>query len=282
MWSLLPFTFIAVAATTCLTAIVGQATTCPCGWVNNFPKQSTNVIGGDDVSDHEYPFLATVYKKLSWKKEPICGATIITSSNVITAAHCVDDISSYFVLVGVTDLSKAGPSDFIAVSDIETAVGFDKSTNLNDIAILTLSVPLDFSTRNIGPVCIPSFGIKQNELPNVVRILGWSKAAHKLSGRLQKVDSHVVNIKDCSAEYPHLNEEKQFCTYDTGKGPIKGDSGGPALWWDPEIMGYTLVGIVSMGPEEESSIPIIHTFVPFNPYLKFINAQSSGEVCRKV
>ncbi|CAH1402058.1 unnamed protein product [Nezara viridula] len=268
--------FLAVAASTCLPALAEKATTCPCGWIN---QPTTNVIGGDDVNA-QYPFMATVYRKISWKKEPICGATIITSSKVITAAHCVDETSDYFVLVGVTDLSQAGPSDFIPVSDIER-YGFDKKTNRNDIAILTLITTLHFEDRKVGPVCLPNYGLGKEVLPNTVRILGWAKAAHKLSGKLQRVDSHVVNIKECMKEYPHINEEKQFCTYDEGKGPIKGDSGGPALWWDSEIMGYTLLGIVSMGPEQESTMPIVHTLVPFTKYLEFINVQTEGQICTK-
>ncbi|KAF6215266.1 hypothetical protein GE061_010018 [Apolygus lucorum] len=41
----------------------------------------------------------------------------------------------------------------------------------------------------------------------------------------------------------------QLCTQAHNKSTCHGDSGGPVIWLDPETNRYTVVGVVSFGPD---------------------------------
>ncbi|WP_394168970.1 trypsin-like serine protease [Saccharospirillum alexandrii] len=68
------------------------------------------IIGGDPVADGSYPFFTALMKGYSWSGNPsgehwnpVCGASYIGNGLVLTAAHCVDDITNstdFAVLIG--------------------------------------------------------------------------------------------------------------------------------------------------------------------------------------
>ncbi|WP_369123395.1 trypsin-like serine protease, partial [Shewanella electrica] len=52
------------------------------------------------------------------------------------------------------------------------------------------------------------------------------------------------------------SDKTKVCTYAPGKDTCKGDSGGPIAWLDPETNRFTIVGVVSYGPEECGESPL--------------------------
>ena len=68
------------------------------------------IINGDPVADGSYPFFTALMKGYSWSGNPsgehwnpVCGASFIGNGLVLTAAHCVDDITNstdFSVLIG--------------------------------------------------------------------------------------------------------------------------------------------------------------------------------------
>merc|ERR1712233_43737 len=69
---------------------------------------------------------------------PLCGGSALSTSYIITAAHCVDDktAQSIFVSMGDHDKSfKEGSEEMIQADRIFMHWGFDPSNLKNDIAI---------------------------------------------------------------------------------------------------------------------------------------------------
>lgn len=68
------------------------------------------IINGDPVADGNYPFFTALMKGYSWSGNPsgehwnpVCGASYVGNGLVLTAAHCVDDITNstdFAVLIG--------------------------------------------------------------------------------------------------------------------------------------------------------------------------------------
>ena len=88
-----------------------------------------------------------------------CGAVIVSSSHLLTAAHCLEDYpkESYVVRVGDWDQD---------VEDIDeqefsiAAVHFHPEYNVgaylnNDLAVVRLKTPVRLSSR-VSPACLPS------------------------------------------------------------------------------------------------------------------------------
>uniref|UniRef100_A0A4Q8K1C2 U30-Nephitoxin-Nsp1a_1 n=1 Tax=Nephila sp. SGP-2016 TaxID=1905176 RepID=A0A4Q8K1C2_9ARAC len=87
---------------------------CPCG--NNDSSINTRVTGGHNAGEGRFPY-ASCLIDATWRAEelrntiPFCGATLITDSHVITAAHCVKTdipISSLWILVIMYFLDPEG------------------------------------------------------------------------------------------------------------------------------------------------------------------------------
>lgn len=44
------------------------------------------IIGGEDAKDGEFPFIVSI---LSNRDHPFCGGSLLDSTTVLTAAHCI-------------------------------------------------------------------------------------------------------------------------------------------------------------------------------------------------
>ncbi|CAL1290654.1 unnamed protein product [Larinioides sclopetarius] len=66
-----------------------QRSLCPCG--NNNSSVKPRVVGGHDAGKGQFPYASCLIDG-TWRTEkpiPFCGATLITDSHVVTAAHCI-------------------------------------------------------------------------------------------------------------------------------------------------------------------------------------------------
>ena len=87
-----------------------------------------------------------------------CGATLISDTHVLTAAHCLapfkqQDIS---VKLGEYDFNQAGETgdETFGVAEMRLHAGYNDQTYENDIAIIRLDRPATFSD-SIWPICLP-------------------------------------------------------------------------------------------------------------------------------
>merc|ERR1711994_426254 len=82
-----------------------------------------------------------------------CGAALLTHQYVITAAHCVKDVSPSNLIVrigeyNVLDLSETHRHIDKRVKTLIVHSSFDKESYEFDIALLKLSSPVPFQVRH--------------------------------------------------------------------------------------------------------------------------------------
>ncbi|KAG4069063.1 hypothetical protein HA402_008374 [Bradysia odoriphaga] len=199
---------------------------CDCGWGLN-----SRIVGGQETAPNEFPstaaLVSTTYVAL------FCGATIISSRYVVTAAHCLRKTYSYetAVLVGDHDLTTGSDTQearlYKVLEFIEHA-DYNNETKVNDIGLVKTVLPMVWS-RGVGPVCLP-LNYPNADFSGVDVIgTGWglTEFGGKKSDYLQKVDITVLKNSDpsCQGTYPTI-EDTQMCTYKEGKDTCQYDSGG--------------------------------------------------------
>lgn len=232
-----------------------------CGEVN-----SDRILGGTNASLGEFPWTALLLYNISDGEVPeICGASLINTRYVITAAHCIE---TYYELIGVRlgehDISNDGPDcdNHNECADVPVNFGIEKvivhpeytiikNAPFNDIGLIRLDRDVVFSDF-ISPICLPvQDRIHQmNHTARIAFVTGWGFTEfNKTSDVKLKLQLPVVDNQICRKKYQaHLSiRDTQLCAGgEEKKDACKGDSGGPLM---RNIDGnYYLIGVVSFGP----------------------------------
>lgn len=128
------------------------------------------IMGGEDAEEGKWPWQVS----LRVRHMHICGASLINSQWVLTAAHCIHSRTQYNVKMGDRSVYRQNTSLVIPVQNIYVHPKFSTAITVrNDIALLKLKRPVNF-TSNIHPVCIPieTFRVKAGTR---CWVTGWGK-----------------------------------------------------------------------------------------------------------
>ncbi|MGH3087258.1 MAG: S1 family peptidase [Rubrobacteraceae bacterium] len=213
------------------------------------------VIGGDEVPDGKYPFVAVLYDRVygSPFKAQFCGGALIDRNSVLTAAHCVEDTPAkrVGVTVGRTVLSSR-QGKVRRVSRIHVHPKWNPRTFANDTAVLKLNKPV----KGVAPIELATESQDSlEEAGESATVAGWGNtiaqppdggAGSRYPDRMREAPVPLVSDSDASQIYgTDFIESLMVAAGETGKDACKGDSGGPMF---TRVSGkYTQIGITSWG-----------------------------------
>ncbi|XP_015585811.1 proclotting enzyme isoform X2 [Cephus cinctus] len=220
-----------------------------CGAKNGNQDQE-RIVGGHNADPGEWPWIAALFNA----GRQFCGGSLIDNIHILSAAHCVAHMNSWDVARLTVRLGDYNIKTNNEVRHIERRVkrvvrhrGFDSRTLYNDVAILTLDQPVDF-TEQIRPVCLPTGS--QLYSGKTATVIGWGslRESGPQPAVLQEVSIPVWTNSECKIKYgsdaPGGIVDSFLCAGRASKDSCSGDSGGPLMVNDGR---WTQVGIVSWG-----------------------------------
>ncbi|CAF1238623.1 unnamed protein product [Adineta ricciae] len=236
-----------------------------CGCPSVQPTISSRIVNGNTAASNSWPWMVA----LNMTNGRLCGGTLITYQHILTAAHCVYDVTSDSILAyaGIQKLSEKSSGEIRSISTITIHPNYSNVTKVNDLAILKLSSPLSAGTK-VGLCCLPS----NNAAPTIGDTpvyIGWGRTAatSNFSDNLQQTTTRVVASSLCN--YTSITDN-QICTGNTTSVACYGDSGSPLMMKINNA--WTCAGVVNMGLLTCDSYVV---FTRVAPYTSFISSATS-------
>ncbi|GFS55505.1 serine protease filzig [Nephila pilipes] len=256
---------------------------CPCG--NNGSSVNTRVVGGHDAGEGRFPYASCLIDS-TWRAEefrkttPFCGATLISDSHVITAAHCVRDRSPDIILVDIGDYDFLEPhSGKLRRVQLVTRFPLYKEYSFHsDIALLEFEPPVVWRS-GVRAAWLPSPQL-QLSAGTIVSVYGWGRLRYE-GGHpkvLQSVELPVVENEDCQENFKTHIEPNMLCAGgEKGHDACIGDSGsGLVVRLDNE---FVLCGLVSFGRRcALPHVPGVYTRV--SSYIEWIYKNTLSSKCK--
>ncbi|TNN76633.1 Transmembrane protease serine 2 [Liparis tanakae] len=173
------------------------------------------IVGGTEAANGAWPWQVS----LQITGDHICGGSIISPDWILSAAHCFQRYSSPETwTVHSGDVSLLQMIHGKTVNKIISHAKFDTETYVNDIALLKLDVPLEFSRPSPDKLNQAQVDVYSRETCNTP----------------QALDGQVTETMICAGK---LQGGVDSCQGDSG-GPLVVKEGG--LWW---LAGDTSWGI---------------------------------------
>jgi Trypsin len=195
------------------------------------------IVGGTVVTSQAFRSFAVPDPTAS---NGLCGATLIHSDILISAAHCgVADIFADGTLLNIGSLSIYGEDaiDRIVVANQLIHPNFNADTLTNDVMLIQLASPstAPLSQWNTDP-SIPADG-------ESLTVVGFGKTERgTASAVLREGTVYVVDTGTCDAAYQlSISADQNVCAGSDTSAACSGDSGGPLF------RNGVLVGVVSFG-----------------------------------
>ncbi|KAK0419703.1 hypothetical protein QR680_014277 [Steinernema hermaphroditum] len=245
------------------------------------------VFGGDPVKLGQIPDQVLVVFKDSMGNSNSCGASLISPTHVLTAAHCsVEMISGTTAMVGVVDIYNRSDAQVVKVSKINTHPEYSNDKYyFNDIAVLELSSPVELNFF----VKVAQIYKDDSEFLKDKTALVSGFGTYKIEGRQTLHSSKLLSAEVTLFPFEYCNQtrkgnlkqEQQICAGAKNKGVGPGDSGGPIhVFRQTQLV---QIGIASFSAPQkwvmaylQDQVPSVFTRV--SHYCDYINEVTDGVV----
>ncbi|WP_038173220.1 S1 family peptidase [Vibrio pacinii] len=241
------------------------------------------IVNGSTANISNYPSFASLFYRNgnSYSTSAYCGATMINSQYVLTAAHCIYNDNN-LMLYTVVAPQLEDESNFLSNQQAKAQAFYypDNYVNSelerwpNDIAIIKLETPLVISNYSylINTTVNNSFATNDD-----YKAVGHGYTEEGVEGGTQLLQTSLtyVDTATCQSVFGSQISSSQLC-FDGALGSTyknatcSGDSGGPVYWYSGGQ--YIQIGITSFGPATcgDSSINVTSVFTDVYDYQSWI------------
>uniref|UniRef100_A0A3Q2PQC6 Peptidase S1 domain-containing protein n=1 Tax=Fundulus heteroclitus TaxID=8078 RepID=A0A3Q2PQC6_FUNHE len=233
------------------------------------PALNTRIVGGEEAPPGSWPWQVSLHIY-----NHICGGSLINDQWVMTAAQL--DAIKHSLKLKLRGALYAQSYYWQSMSQIIIHPDYNPGTSNNDIALLKLSQPVNF-TSYISPVCLAASNSTFSSGVNTW-ITGWGNIGTPLPSpqNLMELEVPVVENSQCNSSYGgNIITDSMICAglQEGGKDSCQGDSGGPMV--SKQCGRWIQAGIESFGRGcAEPNIPEVYTRV--SQYESWINGVING------
>ncbi|KAJ1520380.1 hypothetical protein ONE63_003515 [Megalurothrips usitatus] len=221
-------------------------------------NESPKIIGGRRAAPGQFPHQIS----LTYHSSHICGGSIVSATHVVTAAHCVEDLSAAHLGVVSGAQRSSGDGQRHRIKSIRIHPGYTGKASdgwKNDIAVITLTAPISFNVFQ-KPIALASRDYATGTYRGIISGWGKTSVTSGTSPHLLWASVNVLSQNDCLAAHPNrhhgsaFTNPKHICTLERrGVGACQGDSGGPL------VVDNELVGVISWVAPCALGVPDVHT-----------------------
>ncbi|KAI4466674.1 chymotrypsin-related [Holotrichia oblita] len=239
-------------------------------------SDNTRIVGGNEVEAHSRPYQAALLLQHS-DGTFFCGGSLISRKFVLTAAHCVEGVTSAEVILGAHQFRENEEGQIrLHATKFHIHNGWNKWFLINDIAIIELDEEVKL-TNTIQLISLPNrLDVGNNFANNDAVVSGWgldSDQSTVVSPVLREVEVNVMRKFRCNIRYLGVIQDSHICTAGTGGvGSCSGDSGGPL------VIGNKQIGIVSFGLALGCEIGWPSVYTRVTSFLDWIEAHSDAVI----
>jgi secreted trypsin-like serine protease len=183
--------------------------TCGCS-INSINLSKTGrILGGEQVTIHQsWPWMVSLRR---WGHH-ICGGVIISSSFILTAAHCIPS-TGLSVAIGMIQQSNLTTKDtrIRAITKVYFHANFSAENMSNDLAIIHLEHQLN--NTSFMKICLPS---KFNQLPinSEVIAIGFGhekESSTRSSDYLRQIKLRLLSPTSPTCKNEFTDPSTQLC-----------------------------------------------------------------------
>ena len=182
-----------------------------CGCSINSPNsfRTARILGGEQVTNYQsWPWMVSLRR---WGHH-VCGGVIISSSFILTAAHCIPS-TGLSVALGIIQQSNLTTHDtrIRAITRVYLHSNFSAENLHNDLAILHLEHRL--SNQNLTEICLP---LESDPLPidSEVIAIGFGRekeSSTRSSDHLRQVKLRLLSPTSQTCKDELTDPYTQFC-----------------------------------------------------------------------
>ncbi|XP_072445130.1 neurotrypsin isoform X4 [Chiloscyllium punctatum] len=222
-------------------------------------QRQKRIIGGKNSLRGGWPWQAAIRLRTSHGDgRLLCGATLIDSCWVLTAAHCFkrygNSTKNYIVRVG--DYHTLVPEEYEERFEVKRIIihkGYRPDANDYDIALVKLEGHQEHCAKfsaHVLPVCLPHRREQIQKRGSNCYITGWGDTGRAYSKTLQQAAIPLLPRRHCEERYKQRFTGRMICAGNLldhkRVDSCQGDSGGPLVC--EKARGHWVVfGVTSWG-----------------------------------
>lgn len=239
----------------------------------------SRIVGGTNATKSQFPFYAQIVSSIKVNESSTvsanCGGSVISSTYILTAAHCVTNATLVRIILGFYTIDDRRGAAAYPVKSVHIHDEYNSTAKNHDLALIELTKEIKF-TEFIKPIQL-SCNYTLSDISTLVAGTGLtSDVDRKLSTSLQWTNLTTLSNERCTKSYWPIGSIKSsnLCAIGEPKqGACHGDSGTALV---RETDGTQIqIGVLSWGLLHGCERGYPSVFTRISSYLEWIKQRAN-------